>query len=301
MAIKVGFSSMACPAWNLQTMVEQAAALGYDGFELRGLGGEFHLPESAELTDDPTRVRTLIKDAGLELVSLGSSASFESPDKTVRAGSRRDLSATIELANRLECPYIRINLGTSQGAEHRGTLARVAGELSELAPQAGRSGVTILVENCGDFVTSEDLWFVVDAVGHPAVRVCWNPLNAMLRREKPTVSIPRLARWLDVLRLTDGAFDEQGRFAGYRLPGEGDVDMARAIDVLKGVCFQGWLIFEWPKMIANLPEPAEALPEVVTFARQRLAEVQPVLSAYKGDKHPTRFEAPLAVEAPSEA
>ncbi|MCH7814873.1 MAG: TIM barrel protein, partial [Planctomycetes bacterium] len=198
-----------------------------------------------------------------------------------------------------EWPYVRINLGSSQGAEHQGTLARVAGELSELAPQAGRSGVTLLVENCGDFVTSRDLWFLVDAVGHPAVRICWNPLNGMLRGENPTISIPRLARWLSVFRLADGSFDEQGRFAGYRLPGEGDVNVARAIDLLKGVCYQGWLIFEWPKMIADLPEPAEALPKVVTYARRRLADVQPALSAYKGDKHPTRFEAPPAVEATS--
>ncbi|MHC4092737.1 MAG: sugar phosphate isomerase/epimerase family protein [Planctomycetota bacterium] len=299
MAIKVGFSSMVCPAWDLNTILQQAASMGYDGIELRGLAGSFHLPDVPELVDDPGGIRQLVRETGVQLMCLGCSASFEPRDRKVLATSRRQMTETIELAGKLDCPYVRVFLGNAVGAENRGTLSRVAVELRDLAGFAVRHRTTILVENGGDFVTSQDLWLVIDAVGHPAIQACWNPLNALTRGEKPTVSIPRLGRRIAVCRLSDGQFDAQGRFVGYRPPGEGDADLARAIDLLKGICFQGWLLFEWPKMIASLPEPDEVLPKVIAFVRERLEAKQPVLAAYKGDKQAPNFRAPTATEASS--
>jgi len=289
MSIKIAFSSMSCPAWDLKTMVQQAKAIGYDGLELRGLSGKFHLPEVPELADDPDAARRLLRDAGISLVCLGSSASFESRDRKVLTRSRRDLSETIELAGKLACPHVRIFLGNVTGSEYRGTLSRVAAELRDLAPLATRHGTTILAENGGDFLASEDLWFLLDAVGHPGVQACWNPLNALTRGERPTLSIPRLGRRIALFRLTDGVVDERMRFAGYRITGEGQVGFDRAIELLKGIRYQGWLSFEWPKMLTSVPEPEEALPKILAFTRARLAEKQPILTAYKGDKNAPKF------------
>lgn len=297
MAIKVGFSSMVCPSWDFKTMVGQAAEMGFDGIELRGLNGRFHLPDVPELADDPSTPIALLKEAGVQLVCLGSSAAFESPDRKALEQSRRALIETIDLAARLECPSVRIFLGDMVGAEHRGTLGRVAAELARIAPQAMAHRTSILVENGGDFVTSQDLWFIIDAVAHPAVRACWNPLNARFKGERPTRSVPRLVSKMSIFRLADGNFDEQGRFLGYEVPGSGDVELERAVSLLKGVCYQGWLMFEWPKMIATLPEPEVILPKVNEFARRCLADSQPLLSAYKGDKNPAKFEAPSAVHS----
>jgi len=299
MAIKVGFSSMVCPSWDLETMLQQAAALGYDGIELRGLGGKLHLPDVPELTDDPGQVKRLADESGVQLLCLGSSASFESPSRKQLERSSRELIETIELAGKLGAPFVRIFLGNAVGSEHRGTLSRVAEELGKLTAVAARYQTTILVENGGDFVGSADLWLVIDAVSHPAVRGCWNPLNARVRGERPTTSVPRLGRQIGIYRLCDATFDDQDRFTGYRLPGEGDLEVARGIDLLKGVCYQDWLVFEWPKVMASLPEPLEALPKVIAFVRDRLAARDPVLTAYKSDKRAPNFQAPPAVEASS--
>lgn len=297
MAIKVGFSSLACPDWDFKTMVEQAAAMGYDGIELRGLVGKFHLPNVPELAADPGSTKRLLADAGVELVCLGSLASFESPSLRECERNRQELTETIELAGKLGCPYVRIVLGDVAGSEHRRTLSWVAEELQHLTDTASRYGTTILVENGGDFVRSEDLWFVLDVVSHPAVRGCWNPVQALARGERPTISVPRLGPRLAMFHVCDARFDAQGRFSGHRIPGEGNVELARAIDLLKGVCYQGWLVFEWPKTNASLPEPEEVLPKAVAFMRERLRAKQEVLSAYKGDKRPPNFKASLAVDA----
>jgi fatty-acyl-CoA synthase len=289
MAIKIGFSSMACPGWDLKTLFEAAKLMGFDGIELRGLGGFFHLPESPELADDPAAAVRLSQETGVKLACLGSSAAFESPDRKTLQHNRQLLGETLALAGRLQCPFVRVFLGNAHGWETRGSLSRVAAELRELAPIAAHNRTTILVENGGDFLVSEDLWFVLDAVSHPNVRACWNPLNALIGNERPTVSLKRLGRMMDVFRLIDGNFDEQGRFLGYAIPGQGMVELARAIENLRGICFQGWLMFEWPKVIVDLPEPEEVLPTVLAFARHYLSLEHEVLSAYKGDKNAPKF------------
>ena len=297
MAIKVGFSSLVCPDWDLETMVRQAASLGYDGIELRGLAGALHLPDVPELAEDPAGVKRLLSGSGVELACLSSPVSFESPVSRELERSRRRLIQTLELAGGLGCPCVRISLGEAAGAAQRATLSWVAEELRSLAGSAARHGTTILVENDGDFVRSEDLWHVLDAVAHPAVRGCWNPLKAMARGERPTTSVPRLARRLAMFRVCDGQFNGGGRFGGHRIPGQGTVGLDRAIDLLKGVCFQGWLMCDWPQARASLPEPEQSLPQALAFVRQRLEVQQVVLSAYKRDKRPPNFKAPTAVEA----
>ena len=42
--MKLGFSSLVCPGWSLESIVTNAAAMGFDGVELRGIRGELELP-----------------------------------------------------------------------------------------------------------------------------------------------------------------------------------------------------------------------------------------------------------------
>ena len=54
--MKIGFSSQACPDWDLETIVAKASAMGFDGVELQGMRGESGLPLVPELTGQPERV-----------------------------------------------------------------------------------------------------------------------------------------------------------------------------------------------------------------------------------------------------
>ena len=98
--------------------------------------------------------------------------------------------------------------------------------------------------------------------------------------------IPRLGTKIGLVHVCDADTDEQGVLLDYKPLGEGRVEIARQIELLKGIIYDGYLMFEWPKMWApSLAEPDLILPQVATYLRERLAEKQPVLSAYKGDKN----------------
>lgn len=301
MAIKLGFSSLACPDWNLEKIIEQTAALGYNGVELRALGGQAHPHQAAELAEDPSSVKARFCGAGVQLLSVFSPAGFETPSRREAEENRCQLEATIELAGRLGCPFVRLNLGKMVGGEHRGTMSRVITHLRDLAPLAARHRTTLLVGNHGDFLGSEDVWVVVDGVDHPALRASWNPLAGRLTGERPTRSVPRLGRMIETFYIADAALDDDGHFLRHVLPGEGDIGLDRAVELLKGVCYQGWLVFEWPQKHAELAPPEEALPKALAFMRSALTAEQPILAAYKKDKNPAPFKAPPSVDPPAQS
>ena len=63
------------------------------------------------------------------------------------------------------------------------------------------------------------------------------------------------------------------------------------MELLKGLAYRGYLTFEWPRLWdSSLPEPDDVLPKVISYLKEQLDAKQNILSAYKGDKNPTRFE-----------
>ncbi|MCC7291730.1 MAG: sugar phosphate isomerase/epimerase [Phycisphaerales bacterium] len=291
--MRIGFSSLVCPNWDLNTIVAQAAALGFEGVELRGLNGEYHLPSAAALAGNVDHTRKLFEEAKVELVCLSPSASLDAKKKDKIADARKGVIEHLELASRLGCRFVKIFAGEVQRWDNReAALSRIARELHALAPTVVKHGVTLLVENSGDLTRSDDLWYLIDAVSHPSIQGCWNQVNAMTRKEAATVSIPRLGVKIGMLHVGDADYDADGLLQSYKLPGQGQTQVARQIELLKGLIHNGYLIFEQPKAwIPSLPEPEVALPAAATFLKAQLAAKQAVLSAYKGDKNPAKFAA----------
>lgn len=295
--MKLAFSSVACPNWNLATMVEKAKEFGYSGIELRGLEGQMHLPLAPQIASNPGKIADLMDNTGVNLICLSTSAAFHYQDRQVVARNQAEVRQYIELAGKLRCPYVRV-FGSEVprmkfsllGFERRETtMHRIAEALRELADYAARHKVTILIENSGDFTDSVSMWYIVDAVGSPGLRCCWNPFNAMTHGERPTRSIPRLGARIGLIHLTDGKFTD-GNFEGFALPGEGNLELYRLIQLLKGIAYQGYLCLDWPKLWEpGLAEPDVALSKTAAVIQPMLAEEPVTLSAYKGDKFGPKF------------
>ncbi len=291
--MKIGFSSLTCPEWDLNTIVAQASELGFDGVELRGVRGEFNLPLLPELAGKPEAVRQLFDERNVELACLSASASLDARNRKTRAAQKAIIDDYIELAGQLGCPFVKIFAGEVQRIDtHEAALGRIAEGLASLAPVAAQAKVTLLIENGGDFAGSADMWYLMDAVGHPAIRCCWNQCNGMTLRERPTTSIPRLGAQIAMAHVCDADFDDDGVLVGYQPPGSGMVGVDRQIELLRGMIYGGYLMFEWPKAwIPELAEPEALLPEVARFLRDCVDAKQAILTAYKGDKNPARFAA----------
>jgi len=294
--MKLAFSNVACPGWDIVTLVEKAKEYGYQGLELRSLDGQMHLPLAPQLASNPAKVGKLMRDAGVELVCLATSAAFHMRDAREVAQNQAQVREYIELAGKLGCPFVRVfgaEIPKARfwliGNERREVvLGRIAKAISELADFAAAHRVTILIENSGDFTDSPAMWYLVDAANSPAVKCCWNPMAALTRGERPTSSIPRLAARIGHIHLTDAKFDGRA-FASHVLPGEGSVEIPRLVQLLKGIGYREYLCFEWPKLWnPGLADADRALPAAAKYLQPLLGEKTIPMTAYKGDKNAPR-------------
>jgi len=297
--MKIGFSSLICPDWDLDKIVASASTMGFDGVELCGLRGECRLPLVPELARDPGQVRQKFADSKVELVCLGAPAALSSTRRREVADQQASIVEHIELAAKLGCPQVRIRSGDLDRVDHRrAALSRIAEALASLAPIASQFNVTLVVENGGDFPSSQDLWFMIDAVAHPAVQACWSQCNALIVRERATLSIPRLGSRIGLLHLCDARLDARGIALEYKTPGEGDTQIARQIELLKGLTYDRYLMFApAPAMSGSRPNAEQVLPGVAEYLRGCVETEQTVLSAYKNDKYAPRLAARPSVAA----
>src|SRR6266516_3295130 len=79
--MKVAFSTLGCPNWELAQVAQAARSLGYSGIELRALGGTLDLLGRPEFQPDSIEAtRRCLADQYLAVCCVDSSCTFHSSD-----------------------------------------------------------------------------------------------------------------------------------------------------------------------------------------------------------------------------
>src|ERR1051325_6190069 len=164
--MKPAFSTVACREWTFSRLVEHAAEWGFLGCELRTFGyGSTEFSCDPALTA-PAKVRLMLERKGIEIVSMATSIRYDDPITPPVLGnvfgdterSVRESKGAIDMAVRLECPFVRVFGFEIVGSEARkSAIARIASRLGKAADHARNSGVKLLIENGGSFSTAVQL------------------------------------------------------------------------------------------------------------------------------------------------
>jgi sugar phosphate isomerase/epimerase len=150
----IGFSTLGCPAWSWDKILNFAQTHGFTGVEPRGLRGNMDLPTCPEFS--PGRIEQSKKDVaadGLHISSVDSSAYMNEPDPGKHEGQLADARRFIDLAFELGAPYVRVFGNQIDGTPDE-AMARVAKSLRQLGDYSGPKNVTVLMESHGDFTHS---------------------------------------------------------------------------------------------------------------------------------------------------
>lgn len=257
---KPAFSTVACPEWTLKQVAERAIANGFEAVELRTFGdASTRLACDPSLTSD-NKVRSMFMERGVEVLCLGTSVAFDAPifppvmgvfcqsaERSIREGKR-----AVDLAVRLECPYVRVFGFEYQAREPRpAALKRIGDRLSAVLDHADKSGVRIVIENGGSFPTSAELCELMDRVQHPLLGVSYSLATGHAAGEPPESAVGALGDRLWVARIKDA---RAGRPA---FLGEGEVPCSRFAAALVQSEFDGPLVFEWDRAWIPGLAPAE--------------------------------------------
>src|SRR5918996_1068078 len=149
--LPIAFSTLGCPGWSWRTILDVASREGYAALELRGLEGELDLPKRPEFGPAAvTKTLADLRSLDLKVVCLGSSVQHHHREADVRARHFDDGRRFVDLAAKLQAPYVRV-FGDRliEGEPKAAGVARVAEGLRQLASHARGSGVEILLESHG--------------------------------------------------------------------------------------------------------------------------------------------------------
>lgn len=271
--IKLAFSTVACPDWTLEQVAERAREMGYDGVELRTLGGGSSGLASDPALTEPGKVRDVLRAFGVAPACLSTSIALHMKDDSAGRAAHWETVKAIESAAKIGCPLVRVFAHEVEPGQNRaGVMQRIAERAAALMDTAGSHGVQLLFENAGSFAKAKEWWWILNVVDHPMVGLSWSPVNAAAAGEPVAVSVPMLNSRISLVKVKDTKI---GEGSGFTLPGDGTVGIEKLVRRLMGIGFEGWLSVEWDRLWLPALKPAEdILPESAKRLRGWIAGIE---------------------------
>ncbi|MFN0197302.1 MAG: sugar phosphate isomerase/epimerase family protein [Planctomycetaceae bacterium] len=301
---KLSFSTLGCPDWTWNEILEFGPRFGFAGVEIRLLAREVDLLACAEF--QPSRLSAScneLRSAGLQVCGLASSVRFHDPDPQVRRNHIETGKRYLELAVELDAGFVRVfgDVIPEDARLHpdqiEASLCWIADGLNQLGEFAFSCQRQIAIETHGDFADSLLMERLMQKVYSPAIGVLWDTHHPWrFFGEEIGSTFERLKRWTFHTHWKDSlpispentshenvishggyreriAADLQARelMSGHRpshyvLMGEGEFPTSQALKLLIEHGYTGWLSLEWEKMWhPELADPQIAFP---AFVRQ---------------------------------
>jgi len=275
--MKVSFSTLGCPDWTLPQILSVAVREGYDGIELRFVGGDAALwrrPEftGAGLTESVSR----LSDAGLVVCCLDTSCFFHHPASAQRREALEEGERMVALAASLGAPGIRVFGDRVQaGATREATEAWIAEGLQALGERARAAGLEVWLETHGDFASGRATADILARAPGGGIGVVWDPANAFAEfGEAPAEGLRVLGDRVRHVHLKD-VRPPAVQPAPASTPWEpvlmdGGCFPARdVIGLLDRAAYGGFVSFEWEKRWhPAIEEPEIALPHFAAWFRR---------------------------------
>ncbi len=263
--MRLAFSTLGCPNWELGQIAEAARSLGYDGIELRAVGGDLDLLERREFKPEAlATTHQWLVDLHISVCCVDSSCTFDSPDADERLKQVEVAVRHSELAAALGAPLIRVFPDKVQAGatrvETRNNIAACLREVAERAPAEVRVGL----ETHGDFARGEGAAEIVRLAEHANVALIWDVANSLAAGDSIEEAARAVSPYLAHVHLRDARAVEGSEHWLPVLAGRGQVSFAATVGALQKLNYDGYISFEWEKYWhPEIEEPEVALPDFI--------------------------------------
>lgn len=267
--MKLAFSTLGCPDWTFDEVLDRAQAMGFDAIELRGVNGRMRADE-IEVFAPENREATMKKVADHRLVirSFGASASFHDPARL--EDSLHDGRTAVDLCAAIGVPFVRVfgNNIDPKSTTLRGQVQRVAEGIRRLCDYAKDKPVTILLEVHGDFNSAERILTTYDLVARDNLAILWDVAHSDVVDRGDFMSF-----WQPVKHLIRHVHIKDHRRVEGGSPqlcsvGEGDIPLREIVLQLERDGYDGYYSLEWEKKWhPELRDAEEEFPAYVQFMK----------------------------------
>ena len=269
--MKTSFSTLACPEWSLDEVLDAAVNYGFDGVELRVISRELDLWKLPDFQlNSLAAARKRVENLGLRVASVDSSACFHSPDAQERQRNVDSVLRMAEIAAGLGAPSVRVFPDRIQSCCDRAqTAGWIVESLKDVAQKLQPSGVQAWLETHGDFATGNAVSEILQRVNRNDLGIIWDPANAFCQNGEAPFLSQEMEAHLRHVHVKDLKLSAAGT-ANYVLTGEGEFPLDAMLAVLERVRYQGFLSFEWEKQWhPELAPPEVALPHFMNWWKAR--------------------------------
>jgi len=264
--MKLAFSTLGCPNWSLDQIVDAVHRFRFDGVELRAVGGDLDLLNRPEFSSsEMTNTRRRLDDEGIAVCCVDTSCTFHSPD-----ANEREVNAVVaikyaELAAALGAPLIRIFPDKVQPGANRTQTREYIAETLRLVAERIPNEVSVGLETHGDFAQAKATAEIIRLAAHPNVSIIWDVANSRAAGDSITDAANVVGPYLRHVHLRDARPVAGSDHWLPVLVGRGNVPFAEAVTVLESLNYDGFISFEWEKYWhPEIEEPEIALPDFVT-------------------------------------
>ena len=249
--MNLSFSTRGWQKFSWDENVSTALTMHFGGIELynvqkestlTGRGGPLHKYNTA------ATVREL-REKQLTIPCMDTSCDIS------QAGSVQDITAVLEIAHDIQCPYIGVTAQFDDEDTVRGTL-------SQLAPVAREQGVCILIKTSGIYADTARLRSMLDDFACDELGALWD-IHHTYRDfgESGDTTIKNLGAYVRHVHLRDSDDDNS-----YNLIGEGTLPVASMMRALGSVDYDGFISIEWkPEWMEDLDDREIIFPHFVNY------------------------------------
>ena len=268
--MKLAFSTLGCPDWDLAEVIAGARKYGYDGIELRALSGSLDLPGCDDFAAKRiATTREYLKREEIEICCVDTSCTFHSVDASERAAQVKTALVHAALAAKLGAPLIRVFPDKIQpGAQREQTRDWIAACLREIAKEMPVD-VDVALETHGDFARAEVAVEIVELANHPKVKLIWDVANSVAAGDTIESAAEIVKPHLAHIHLRDAKPVSGSEHWLPVLAGRGRVSFADAVVAIRNLSYDGYVSFEWEKYWhPEIEEPDIALPNFSNAIRK---------------------------------
>ena len=260
--MKLSFSTLGCPNYNVEQIIDIAAENDYQGIEIRAVSGTADLWNLDEFSGAGlSETAKKIKAAGLEVVCVGTSVRFNRACKADQEKNLEIAKKSMEITKALDCAYIRTFGGPMIAAQgYTESMKWIWEGYQKLCELSDGMQILPLLETHDDFSTSARIKDLLSGVPSGKIGLIWDILHPLRFGEAIDDTYAALKDMIKHVHIKDSLNFSPAGF-DISLLGEGKVPIADCIALLKSGGYHGYLSFEWEKLWhPEIAEPDVAIP-----------------------------------------
>jgi sugar phosphate isomerase/epimerase len=267
--MRLTVSTLSCPTWDLQLIIETCVACGIRGIDFRGLGDEIDITRLPQFDGNLDATMAILREHGIAMPCLNTSVTLVSPSAERWAAMLDEAQRSARLAARTGTEFLRVfGGGVPKGMTRDEGRVMAQRHLRQVIKICKASGCIPIIETHDDWRTSTQVLELLHEFDPADVGVLWDIEHPWRAGEAPADTARGLRRFVRHVHIKDTAGPDSDR--KQKLIGEGVLPLADAAAALRNIGYDGWYCLECEKRWdPEAPEPEVSLPQFASYMRER--------------------------------